>query len=180
MLEVAQTAPKESAQAKTQRPVRSASTWDAEAPVIPRKTCPCGGGCPRCQARLQFKGGLSHPGDPAEQEADSVAESVVRTLPAPAIQRKCAACEEEEQEETIQRKADPAADAHPAARALIVDDAEARLPAGAMRWRMNWRTSCSRMAAPPGHRPIPPPTTLMKRMPRTPRREPCCDSSGPG
>jgi hypothetical protein len=50
--------------------------------------CACGGGCPRCQNRLpiQTKVAVSQPGDVHEQEADRVAEQVMR-MPAPA-QRK--------------------------------------------------------------------------------------------
>lgn len=49
--------------------------------------CACGGGCPRCQTQstLQAKLYLSQPNDPYEQEADRVADSVVR-MAEPAIQ----------------------------------------------------------------------------------------------
>ncbi len=76
--------------------------------------CACGGGCPRCQQghAAQAKLEVSAPGDSYEQEADHVADQVMRmpdphgrpgpTLTvqryAPAVQRKCAACEEEQEE----------------------------------------------------------------------------------
>ncbi|HTB80781.1 MAG TPA: DUF4157 domain-containing protein [Opitutaceae bacterium] len=44
--------------------------------------CPCGGGCPRCQAEKQSSLAnprLSQPGDAAEHEADHVADHVIRT-----------------------------------------------------------------------------------------------------
>jgi len=47
--------------------------------------CACGGGCPRClgvQAKLQ----VNRPGDIYEQEADNVADALMR-MPAPVIQR---------------------------------------------------------------------------------------------
>lgn len=70
-------------------------------------TCACGGGCPRCQAKSNLT--VSQPNDPAEREADAVAEQVMR-MPeddvstvetaqmshGPSLQRACAACEEDE------------------------------------------------------------------------------------
>ena len=78
--------------------------------------CACGGGCPGCQSGLpvQTKLSISEPGDIYEQEADRVADQVMR-MPDPALerssinstpiralslQRKCATCEDEE----LQRK----------------------------------------------------------------------------
>jgi hypothetical protein len=51
------------------------------------KTCPCGGGCPRCTPPwpIQAKLPVSDPGDQYEQEADRVAEQVMRTS-APTLQ----------------------------------------------------------------------------------------------
>lgn len=49
--------------------------------VIQRKpSCPCGGGCPRCKNTLtiQPKLKINEPGDTHEQEADRVAEQVMR------------------------------------------------------------------------------------------------------
>lgn len=72
--------------------------------------CPFGGACHACPARVQTKLAISQPGDEYEQEADRVAEQVMR-LPAPdpkdevsvldarrgpTVQQKCAPCEEDE------------------------------------------------------------------------------------
>src|SRR6266478_8324836 len=63
------------------------------------------------QARLN----ISQPGDPFEQEADRVAEKVMR-MPAPAVQRSCASCAdggspcpecEAENEKAVQRRVRP-------------------------------------------------------------------------
>ncbi len=69
------------------------------------------------QSALQRKATVSEPGDTYEREADEVADQVMRMAePAPlrlspmTIQRKCAACEEEEEDRTtIQRESAPAA-----------------------------------------------------------------------
>ncbi len=53
---------------------------------------------------LQPKLAISRPDDPAEQEADRVADQVMR-MPEQSIQRQCAACEEEEAV-TVSRKAE--------------------------------------------------------------------------
>ncbi len=67
----------------------------ATAQHIQRKSghCACGGGCPRCQNVLpiQTKLAVSQPGDLYEQEADRVAERILR-MPEPVAQRQCAAC----------------------------------------------------------------------------------------
>src|SRR5262245_53860427 len=51
---------------------------------VQRKTCACGGGCPRCREKypLQAKLEVSQPGDALEQQADRVAEQVLR-MPQP-------------------------------------------------------------------------------------------------
>lgn len=85
-------------------------TVSANEGTIQRKAeCACGGGCPRCQLShaLQPKLAVSTPGDMYEQEADRVAEQVMR-MPEPhseigalisssassqMLQRKCGACE---------------------------------------------------------------------------------------
>jgi hypothetical protein len=66
--------------------------------------CACGGGCPRCQeaALLQTKLKISEPGDEYEQEADRVAEQVMR-MPEPSVQRQVEPREKEE--EMFQRQA---------------------------------------------------------------------------
>lgn len=96
-------------------PSRSFQTASADGALIQRKSnCACGGGCPRCAGEphhpnLQTKLTVSTPGDQYEQEADHVAEQVMR-LPdsysetgsslsarpsSPSLQRRCAACEGE-------------------------------------------------------------------------------------
>jgi outer membrane protein OmpA-like peptidoglycan-associated protein len=78
-------------------------------------TCACGGSCPRCEAGppVQTKLNVSTPGDFYEQEADRVAEEVMRMAqphdsPLPtdgappqhlSVQRKCAGCETDAEEE---------------------------------------------------------------------------------
>lgn len=80
-----------------------------------KAACACGGDCPRCESEgkqkrthLQARLKISTPGDLYEQEADRVAEQVMRmsaqpahqesiqAAPARSLQRKCAACEEDE------------------------------------------------------------------------------------
>lgn len=71
--------------------------------------CSCGGVCPRCRARSGLRIGDAN--DPAEREADAMAErvldmpaSVGMSLGADAtLQRKCAACEREEEDVGLQR-----------------------------------------------------------------------------
>ena len=82
---------------------RGASIFQSYQPIIQRKPgCPCGGGCPGCneEESLQAKLKISSPGDKYEQEADRVAEQVMR-MPEPGLQRQV---EEEEQEEVLQAK----------------------------------------------------------------------------
>jgi len=52
--------------------------------AVQRASCTCGGGCPRCRENhpLQAKLEVSQPGDALEQEADRVAEQVLR-MPQP-------------------------------------------------------------------------------------------------
>jgi hypothetical protein len=93
-----------------------------------KSACACGGGCPRCEQErkppLQTKLNISTPGDHYEQEADRIAEQVMRmpepqseaTLiasasnPASLLRRKCAACDEEQkvalpdEEKAVQRQ----------------------------------------------------------------------------
>ena len=104
------------------------------APLVQTKSgCACGGGCPACQEekdrpQLQTKLGISTPGDQHEQEADRVADQILR-MPDPVLEgrtsgsskvtavptanvsetvhRKCDKCDEEEEPETVQRKALP-------------------------------------------------------------------------
>jgi Domain of unknown function (DUF4157) len=72
-------------------------------PLIQRQ-CACGGGCPRCQDNLtlQTKLKIGEPGDVYEQEADRIADEVMR-MPEPTIQRQMEP--EEDVEEMVQTKA---------------------------------------------------------------------------
>jgi hypothetical protein len=83
---------------------RSLSTGLTSSAMLQRKPdCACGGGCPRCQeaALLQTKLKISEPGDRYEQEADRIAEEVMR-MPEPSIQSQM---EPDEEEEMVQRQA---------------------------------------------------------------------------
>jgi GH24 family phage-related lysozyme (muramidase) len=71
------------------------------------KICPCGGGCPRCEIQPKLK--VGQPGDPFEQEADRVAEQIMR-IPSDTIQRKCSRYQMEDEENVkIHKKTDNAA-----------------------------------------------------------------------
>lgn len=67
---------------------RSMSPLSTGMPLLQRK-CACGGGCPRCQDELgiQTKLKIGEPGDKYEQEADRIADEVMR-MPEPSVQRK--------------------------------------------------------------------------------------------
>ncbi len=68
--------------------------------IIQRKPiCPCDGGCPRCAPVIQAKLRIGQPNDKYEQEADRVADEVMR-MPEPQVQRQPL----EEEEEEIQTK----------------------------------------------------------------------------
>ena len=89
-----------------------ASALLSEATILRKTSCSCGGGCPACSSAGALK--VSQPHEPAEIEADAVADrvmrmpleartpAVTRVNSANTIQRKCNACEDEE--EKIQRK----------------------------------------------------------------------------
>ncbi|HBB32823.1 MAG TPA: hypothetical protein DDZ80_01605 [Cyanobacteria bacterium UBA8803] len=81
---------------------RSVSPLSTGMPLLQRQ-CACGGGCPHCQEKLgiQTKLKISEPGDQYEQEADRLADEVMR-MPEPSVQRQV---EPEEEEEMVQRKA---------------------------------------------------------------------------
>ena len=79
--------------------------------------CPFGGACHTCPAHVQPKLTVNQPGDRYEQEADQIADRVLRMpepgMNSPHIQRACPGCEEElqrqiepeeEEEETVQAK----------------------------------------------------------------------------
>ncbi len=68
----------------------NAPPLSSSAPMIQRKaSCACGGGCPACQSSLplQAKLKIGQPNNMYEQEADRVADQVMR-MPDPLIQRK--------------------------------------------------------------------------------------------
>lgn len=80
-----------------------------------KASCAYGGGCPACKAKSSDPK-ISQPNDPAEIEVDQIADRVMRmsiddTKPKPnlshtpnAIHRRCASCEDEENEEMILRR----------------------------------------------------------------------------
>ncbi len=82
---------------------RSVSPLSTGMPLLQRK-CACGGSCPRCKDELgiQTKLKISEPGDKYEQEADRIADEVMR-MPEPSVQRQLEP--EEEEQEMVQRKA---------------------------------------------------------------------------
>lgn len=99
----------------------TASLWprpQITSPVVQRApTCACGGGCPRCQAKSNLP--VSQPNEPAEREAGAVADRVMRmpeqdfSTVEPAqvsngagVHRTCAACEEEDEGQLLQAKAE--------------------------------------------------------------------------
>jgi hypothetical protein len=81
--------PQEAADRRTHRPsVGPAYRGGHSAPLLQAKPfCPCDGGCPRCTHGIQPKLIIGQPGDIYEQEADRVAEAVMR-MPEPAVQPK--------------------------------------------------------------------------------------------
>jgi hypothetical protein len=101
------------------------SPWGS--PLLQRKpACACGGTCPRCSGKtraatnLQPKLTVNEPGDAFEQEADRVADQIVNGAGHPStqpgsgphsVQRMCSNCEEEDKEESVQRKSGSGADA---------------------------------------------------------------------
>jgi Domain of unknown function (DUF4157) len=85
---------------------RSLSTVLPGSAMLQRKpSCACGGGCPRCQEQtlLQTNLKISELGDRYEQEADLIADRVMR-MPEPSVQRQMEP-EEDEEEEMVQEKA---------------------------------------------------------------------------
>jgi hypothetical protein len=70
-------------------------------PFSPQR-CPFGGVCHACPPKMQAKLKIGQPGDRYEQEADRVAEQVMR-MPEPQVQRKCAApgCKDEDDEKKL-------------------------------------------------------------------------------
>jgi hypothetical protein len=95
--------------------VSSFDTVSGGSAIYRKASCVCGGGCPNCQAKSSDLK-VSDPSDAAEIEADRIADTVMRMPagnPAPAesgstssgtIHREFDASNEEEKEETVQRK----------------------------------------------------------------------------
>jgi len=87
------------------------SSDSPEVTVQRKPTCACGGGCPKCQAEnttektpvIQPKLRIGKPNGKYEQEADRVAEQVMR-MSDPLLQRQIA---EEEEEETLPKSKAP-------------------------------------------------------------------------
>jgi outer membrane biosynthesis protein TonB len=73
---------------------------EVSCPLSPTR-CPFGGACHTCPTRVQAKLAIGRPDDKYEQEADRVADLVMR-MPEPRLQRQ--AEPEEEEEETVQAK----------------------------------------------------------------------------
>jgi len=87
-------------QRKTQAVHQPVLPYGKGAGFIQRKSiCPCDGGCPRCIPSIQASLKIGQPDDQYEQEADRVAERVMR-MPDPVIQKQPL----EEEEEELQAK----------------------------------------------------------------------------
>ena len=93
------------------RPAPPKGAW---ASIQRAPTCACGGSCPRCQSAVSGLK-ISEPNDPAEREADAVADRVMRmagvqspAAPAePVLQLKRATYEgEDDEEKLLQTKAE--------------------------------------------------------------------------
>ncbi len=66
--------------------------------------CPFGGACHTCPPRIQTKLKIGQPNDKYEQEADRIADEIMR-MPDPCLQRKeCSTCNENDEEKLIQTK----------------------------------------------------------------------------
>ncbi|MDP1769201.1 MAG: DUF4157 domain-containing protein [Nitrospirota bacterium] len=79
---------------------------------------------------LQPKLAISQPNDPAEVEAEQVAEQVMR-MPAPTVQRQCAACEEEVEVSIARKPSIVLGEAVPASVSAVLDSPGYALDAGA-------------------------------------------------
>ncbi len=85
-------------------------TTTRSCPMSPQR-CPFGGACHSCPPRVQAKLKIGQPGDKYEQEADRVAEQVMR-MPEPSVQRKgCSSCKGKEEDEDKILQAKPAGSA---------------------------------------------------------------------
>jgi hypothetical protein len=86
-------------QKKSVAPVAATAPIIKQAPSIQRQACSCGGGCPRCQEdiQLQSKLAVGSTNDPAEKQADQIADQVMQSnskpvqleaTPSASLQRK--------------------------------------------------------------------------------------------
>lgn len=77
--------------ARAKEPARRVTVYRIanRVPQLQRKACACGGTCPRCREQLpiQEKLVINEPGDQYEQDADRIAEQVMR-MPAPEVRRQ--------------------------------------------------------------------------------------------
>jgi Domain of unknown function (DUF4157) len=96
-----------SAPNKAPEPVtHSHKSSPAQVPILQRNPiCLCDGGCPSCSGVIQPKLEIAAPNDKYEQEADRVADQMMR-MPETAMQRKagCSSCGDLDEEEPIQTK----------------------------------------------------------------------------
>ena len=83
----------------------SVSPLSTGMPLLQRK-CSCGGGCPRCQEEslLQTKLRISEPSDKYEQEADRIADEVMRMLEPSVQQQLEPKAEEQLQQQHMQKE----------------------------------------------------------------------------
>ena len=72
---------------KKYRPVAIDSSFSQTPGIRRQPACACGGGCPRCSGIIQPKLTIARPYDRYEQEADRVADQILR-MPDSEIQRK--------------------------------------------------------------------------------------------
>jgi hypothetical protein len=86
------------------RPMQLPGVPGFSCPFAPQR-CPSGGACHTCPPKMQAKLKIGQPGDRYEQEADRVAEQVMR-MPEPQVQRKCSApgCKDEDEKKLLQTK----------------------------------------------------------------------------
>lgn len=63
---------------QTEAPATPTRQRNAAAPLRPTSPCACGGRCPRCNAGADDSLPVSRPGDPAERQADAVADQVAQ------------------------------------------------------------------------------------------------------
>jgi hypothetical protein len=67
----------DSCRSMKQSPPISLFSSNNDMPIQRKLTCPCGGGCPRCEGMIQPKLMINQPGDKYEEEADRMADKVM-------------------------------------------------------------------------------------------------------